>query len=179
MSLEQHGTTIEYTNTLADVVAFARHHYDRSEGIQRSIRLQRYGGVTALAGYFIGLCFLSGSSFYLLVAAVTSTAWWIWIPNVLSSTYEKQVLRTYESGRNRTTFGKHRLALTPHHIEEKNEFGESRVLWPAIERVDSDAQHTFIYLGSSHAYIVPRNQVLSGDYDSFVHALREAHLAVG
>jgi hypothetical protein len=179
MPPENRETTIEYTNTLADIVAFARHHYDRSEGIQRSIRLQRYGGVTALAGYFIGLSFLSDSWFYIMVGAVTSGAWWIWIPNVLGSTYEKQVLRTYGSGRNRTTFGKHQLALTPHHIEEKNEFGESRILWPAIERVDSDAQHTFIYLGSTHAYIVPRNQVLSGDYDAFVHALREAHLAVG
>ncbi len=171
--------TIDYTNTLADIVAFARHHYGRSDGIQRSIRLQRYGGVVALAGYFIGLSILSGSFFYFLVGAVTSVAWWVWIPNVLISSYERQVLRTYEAGRNRTTFGKHQLALTPHHLEEHNEFGDSRVLWPAVERIDSDAERTFIYLSSTQAYILPKRQVLAGDYDAFVHALRDAHLAVG
>lgn len=165
---------IDYTNTFDDVLAFARHHYGSSNGIQRNVRVQRFGGVAILGGYFLGLGCFSGSLFYFFVGAVTAVAWWVWIPRVLMNSYERQVARTYDGHKNHGTFGPHRLDLTDDHLAESNKFGESKVKWPAVERIESNEGRTFIYLSSAHAHIIPKDQVFSGDYDQFISAAQTA-----
>ena len=165
---------ITYTNTLDDLLAFARHHYGSSEGIQRNVRLQRYGGVAVLTGYFFGLGCFDGSVFLFFVGAVTSVAWWVWIPRVLMASYEKQVARSQEGHKNRVTLGTHALEVTEEHLLETNEYGESKVRWPAVEKVVADGDCAFIYLSSAQAHIIPKNRVSSGDFEGFLNATRGA-----
>ena len=39
---EGHGLTISFNNTIDDLLAFARFHYNNSDGIQRSVAIQRF-----------------------------------------------------------------------------------------------------------------------------------------
>jgi hypothetical protein len=166
--------TISFTNTFDDLLAFASYHYDHSEGIQRSVNIQRYGGVAILLGYFLGLGAFGGTFFYYFVGAGLAVAWWVWVPHVLSYSYEKQVRRTYENWKNCTSVGSRQLEVTAEHLSEKNEYGDSRLAWPAVERVEADGDFAFIYLSAAQAHIIPRSRITAGSFDEFVAAARAA-----
>ena len=75
-------------------------------------------------------------------------------------------------GKNRGTLGWHELELTGSTLLERNEVGESTIRIDAIEKVASDDDHTFVYVGAVMAHVIPRASVTDGDYDSFVSTLR-------
>ena len=127
-----------------------------------------------LLGYFVGLGAFGGTFFYYFIGIGLATAWWIWVPHVLSYSYEKQVQRTYETWKNRTTVGSRQLELTPEHLNEKNAYGHSQTAWRAIERVESDDECAYIYLSAAQAHIIPKARVTEGDFDQFVSAARDA-----
>jgi len=166
--------TIAFNNTFDDVLAFARFHYNNSDGIQRNVRTQRYGGVAVLLGYFLGLGAFGDSTFYYFIGVGLAVAWWVWIPQVLISTYQKQVTKTYENWKNKTTVGSRSLAVGDERLTEENEFGRTEIAWPAIERIEQDDDHTFIYLSAAQAHIIPKSRITDGDYDAFVTAARTA-----
>ncbi len=59
-------------------------------------------------------------------------------------------------GRNRILFGKQRVTLSPDGITKSGELDETRIAWPAVERVIKDREHVFIYTSALTAFIVPR-----------------------
>ena len=109
-----------------------------------------------------------------VVGAGLAVAWWVWVPHVLSYSDEKQVVRTYENWKNRTSIGSRELEISSDHLSEKNEYGQSKLAWPAVERVETDDDFAFIYLSAAQAHIIPRSRITAGSFDEFVAAARTA-----
>ncbi len=42
-----------------------------------------------------------------------------------------------------------------------------------MQKVESDGEHTFVYVGALSALIIPRQRIIEGDYEIFVHELRK------
>jgi len=166
--------TIEYTNTVDDLLAFSRFHFWSSSEVRRSIRVQRLGGAACLMGFFGGLAITGSAPFFIGVGLSTSLVWWLWVPLVLAHDYDRQIAASYESQGSAESESHHRLSVTPEHLEELHAQGESRVRWGAVRRVVGTGNRVYICLSAASAFIIPRDRVRSGDLEEFVAVVREA-----
>ena len=113
-----------------------------------------------------------------LAFAVTAAAMWafMWIfgrlaTSLLSTIGKKQ--KGYEG-----VFCEHTVAIDPQGITETTQLGESRVAWRGIYRVDSTAEHLFIYTQPGMAHIIPRRAFASSEEaDNFLRTVAGYHSA--
>jgi hypothetical protein len=89
------------------------------------------------------------------------------MPARLKKNQRRVTAAVYREGRNRalflpTTLGIDRDSLTWH-----SDAGSGNLKYEYLERVRHTETHLFIYTTIRNAYIVPRDGVISGDFDSF------------
>ena len=93
----------------------------------------------------------------------------------------EQVRKVYSDGRNAALFGTVRLVISEKGIEKTTQYSTSLVQWPAVERIASDGDAIFIFIGAATAHVIPRRAF--SDHQSFLdvpgrlEALRAEHRA--
>ena len=64
--------------------------------------------------------------------------------------------------------------VTPDALIERTPVSESRMALSALEDIQSTDTHTFLYIQSYGAHVIPHTALLEGDHDTFLAALRKA-----
>ena len=72
--------------------------------------------------------------------------------------------------------GEHRLEIENDGLTERTDVNETKTLWRGMERVASTKTHTFIYVTSLSAHIIPHDRIMAGNLQEFVQDV-EHHLA--
>jgi YcxB-like protein len=169
---------IVYENTLEDIAAFSRYHYDNSPAIRR-LRLYLLG-IALVAGALCSVAvlrLLGGDTLatwlsatlaativgIMLVAVPKRWSSWFW-----NSYGRRYIARAYSEGRNRALFGRHELQFSEDGVSERTEVGELNLRWSAIERIQCTDDYTFIYVSAVSALVLPRARVTEGDYGGFI-----------
>jgi hypothetical protein len=75
----------------------------------------------------------------------------------------------YREGKNRALFLPTTLTIDRDTLAWRAESGAGHVKVEYIERVRQTDRHLLIYLSARNAYIIARDSVTSGDFDSFAH----------
>jgi hypothetical protein len=162
---------IRYDVTVDDLLVLGRHHFRNSPTARRSISLMRWGGAvmiflivliprhaiasgnwvsTLLAGSLFSVAFLSLSPF--LVRVLT----------------ERQQRKLYSEGSTRGVIGMHECELRKDAVVVWNEIDELQTSWVGLDRIVTTDDYTFIFLSSVTAHVIPRQNVVEGDYGAFV-----------
>ena len=167
---------VTYENTRADLRALERH----AQGVHPLYR-RAFWMRTVIAVAF-GLIEAVRAAVPLgrkvLAFAVAAGAMWafMWIfgrlvTSLLSTIGKKQ--KGYEG-----VFCEHTVAIDPEGVTETTHLGETRVSWRGIYRVDSTAEHLFIYNQPGMALIVPRRAFGSSEEaDKFLRIAAGYHEA--
>ena len=53
--------------------------------------------------------------------------------------------------------------------------GVIALAWPAIQSIVVTQNHAFLTLGPARAYVIPRQRLIEGDFDSFIAQVRQLH----
>lgn len=80
--------------------------------------------------------------------------------------------RLFQERPNRALFGPRVSETRETGLFTSSDFVETMVFWKAIERIETVPGHTFVYLATVSAVVIPEHNVLEGDYHSFVDELR-------
>ena len=102
----------------------------------------------------------------IIFALYISLIGWFYKRNIAKNT-----LRVYESGKNTNVFGRRTYVLDGDVFREDCDGGMTTIKLSAVERMDSTDTATYVFISSLSAFIIPRDSVVSGDYESFVTAL--------
>ncbi len=90
---------------------------------------------------------------------------WLWYEAVS----RRRLIAMLSTGRNRALFGPTRIELRDDVLWRSSPMSEGWVRWAGIESVEYDADHAYIAIGSSAAYVVPRHAFADqASYDRFV-----------
>lgn len=161
------------------MVAFNRHYCAHSPAIRRT-KLTYTLLVSALliaGSLFVPL--IEGVTRPIIVAAAVVFAGLFSV--VFSYTFpalmDRQVRRLYKEGTNKGTLGQHELEIDDSGLVERTEVSESRQSWQGIERISETEKHTFIYISSMMAHVIPKHSVTTGDPDTFVARAKQLWLA--
>ena len=91
-----------------------------------------------------------------------------------AATSSRQARRSLAQGANKTVLGPRELELSGNELLSRTAFVESRMRLEVVERVVSDGAHTFIYLGTMLAIVIPHDAVSEGDPEAFAEAAQAA-----
>ena len=159
---------LRYNLDVDDKIALNKHYFSNSrtllnQKIQHLIAIALFGATPFIIIYI----FTSDLSYFLwgaiFVIAFTFFSSFRYNRRVISN-----LKRTYEEGNKTGGFDEHELQVTDSWIIEKNNTGESKTNWASIDKIVSEENHTFIFLNSLNAYIIPKDSIIEGNYGEFV-----------
>ncbi len=164
---------IVYDMSVDDYVSFSIFHHKHSRSLRRS---RIIGGVVFPVCMFL---LLSGLSIYkgqwgaVATYAVFFAVLIIWVLSGSKRTLARVVRKMLKEGENKMDIGLQELEVTSEGLAEKNEFGESKFNWKAIERIASTPDYYYIYVSAMKALVVPKLKVTEGDFEEFRRLVEE------
>lgn len=164
---------LRYILELDDLVAFHQFYIDTSP----VVRKRRLTSVISFGVIFIALGLLRWQLensivplVYFVVFAIVFTTWY-W--HASRKVKPKRVAKLYAKERNRGMFCQHELEILPDGLLERTPVGEQKTQFQGIDRIESTATHSFVFIGTFLAHVVPHAKVTEGDVDSFIATLKE------
>jgi hypothetical protein len=163
---------LKFDLTVDDKVAFARMHLRRSPSQNRSIRTNQL----SLAVVFVVMGAV-GAIFKFPVVQWTGLAATIMCLLFYPWHHRRLVFRRTERKLRASIpegFVDH-IEMTADEVGLRTRDGQSDVtfVWTSLLKVESVADHTFLYLKGGNALVIPRKAVTAGDYAAFVVELNE------
>lgn len=163
---------IRYEITLEDLLAFSLHLHQKSPTLRRTRRRAAVG----LFAMIIGLC-LVGSEItrdpiVLWVGVGGATVIAAIYPRIYRRNVKWLSSRLYAEGQNKALLCEHVSELRDKGLFDGTQFLERTVFWKGIERIESIPGHTFVYLSTMSAQVIPENTIIEGDYQAFVEELQ-------
>jgi len=167
-----------YSVKLEDIVIFNRDHIDASPALRRKILIMRMvWAFTPLLTIFL-IMNIEGATPDKIMKVVSLVAVFFTAPVFLFQpafhrwSCARQIRKMYEQGQNQGLLGEHEMQIVGHNLVEKNEINESTAPLASIEKIISADAHTYIYTGPAQAHVIPKNSILSGEYDQFIDEVK-------
>ena len=186
--------TAEYELAKEDWSAFNFYHHFHSPTARRHYLRAWFSSVVGVLLVCLGISLLAslnsptpGSTFLALLPLYSGVLFCLlWFPWAYRRKVNKIVIGMIGEGRNRTLFGKQRVAISPENISRSSDFDQTTIAWSAIERVVKDKDHAFVYTSALTAILVPRRAFADAvGFDEFVlkatgyHEAASANLPLG
>ncbi len=168
---------IKYELRLDDFLIFSDYLIKTSPLMLKTIRKgQMWWAIGPLAGG-LALSIVRGysSEQTLTILAILSVA--ISLPLFFMYTQyfkyrnKKQIKIFYENDSYKGIIGLHEMIISADGLSNKTTDNDSKVAWKLINRIETNADHTFIFTDDITAYIVPHNRITSGDASQFIDKL--------
>jgi hypothetical protein len=169
---------IRYENTMDDLMAFHDHYVTQTPRMKRIWSAYRWIGaaVVFLAGFFRESA--SGNQdtiFRLTIAVVGAVIVALIIKPLMLWSARFLTRQLLSNGNNRGFLGEHELEIVDEGLIERTEYNESKAAWGGFDRIESNSQYTFLFVGPATAHVIPHNRLLSGDYKAFMTEFRERY----
>jgi hypothetical protein len=164
---------IRYENTIEDLVAFNRHHYDHSPAVRRGQRLLMWSLAVLSLEIAVAVAFAANEPAALALGVVAAIVCVFLVPSMVRRQVDRQARKLYGEGANKDVIGPHELELVGGDLVERTRLSESRTRLEAVERVISAGGYTFIYVSAITAHVIPHDAVSEGEYEKFVEILKQ------
>jgi hypothetical protein len=109
-------------------------------------------------------------SVILLGPVVVVVALFPWLIRLFTSKRSQMV---YALDDNKAMRGVKEISASSEGITERGDFIETKISWGAITKIAETPNHTFVYFGSMQGVVIPRHNVIEGEYETFVVKLKE------
>jgi hypothetical protein len=111
---------------------------------------------------------------YLIAAGVIVAALWVLVaPGLHRRIIDRRARKLYGEGQNKALVGINELESTVGGLESRGKFGQAVFSWNAVERIASNHEFTFIYLGALSAIVIPHHAIQEGNLNAFVEAINQ------
>ncbi len=173
---------IRYSVTMDDVTAFNLFHCNHTVSGRRAVQEYRVRSTATVAllllavGVLISRTWSSGLGIWFPPAyALLGTALFITRQtSVLKSRefWRKRVMKSITPGSDRGLFCEHIITVDENGFTKKTPVSETRFAWAAIENIEADEHHTYIYTGSVMAITIPHENIIEGNFPAVLHAIK-------
>ncbi len=108
-----------------------------------------------------------------VASGILAVASYCFYPQLVRWWYRRHHRRLYESSGS-PQFGACEFSFEASQVHVKTAAAESKINVDSIDRVESNENYLFVYLGPVQAIIVPRQRVSSGDFGALAVSLSSA-----
>lgn len=163
---------IRYRNTLEDMIAFSKYHHSHSDIFRKRKR-------RATVHLPIVLLILMIILFALERNVETAVGGFVFVAfcafffhRAYTTGLYKTIRHTYEEEDATAFICEHTLEMNDEVIIEKTDINERRDRWLGVQKVETDNDYAFIYVGALQAHVIPRKNIIEGNFDEFIEAAR-------
>ena len=71
----------------------------------------------------------------------------------------------------KSVLGTHEMTISAEYLAEKTEDNDIKVQWDSIKKIETAADHTFIFTDEITAYIIPHKKIATGNASQFIDKL--------
>lgn len=172
MCVRNEFVKIHYETQMEDLLAFHQYHLAHSPTLRRRMAWQRWGVAVMI---FLGVPIVAALrgeepgfySFAIPGAMLTASAYVLLYPRFVRRRTRSMVSKLYSEGRSETVRW-HEMELEEDGFITRSAGSEAKTTWAAIERIESQGNHTFIYLDAVTAHVIPHAKVSEGDLPKFL-----------
>lgn len=166
---------IRYENTMEDLFALQEHFIARSPVTKRSmVNLQLVGSGAMFLLLFLVLTVLKGKrtvEVNLVISLLAGVLYFFIIPQITRRHMKKQVVNFYSDGKDKGFLCEHELEIVEDGIIERTQFNETKTAWGAVANILSTPEHTFLFIGTTMAHVIPHTRLIADDYRTFMEEL--------
>lgn len=172
---------ITYEIKLADCLAFTDHFLKTSPFMRKTVRKgQMWWASGPLLGGLAIAIFKSIPPERTLIllsvlALVLSMPMFFLYPPYFKRCTRKHAKSLCEGNSSQGVLGLHEIEITNECLIEKTQDSENKIQWKSLSRIESTSDYTFAYIGENTAHIIPKGNIVDGDYTQFVSKLNETY----
>ncbi len=163
---------LRYEITVEDQLAFNLHFQKNSPTLRRN----RFAIVLSVAVFLIAsfgaMAELLHRPKFAWMGVVAAVLFAVIYPQTWRRSAKRLTSRLIQERPNQALFGRRVSEIRESGLFTCSDFVETMFFWKAIERIETLPGHTFVYLATVSAVVIPEHNVLEGDYHSFVDQLR-------
>ena len=163
---------IIYENQDSDILAYGKLIYDKSPTVKVHLKKTYYFSVPMLFVLGAVISYFESNSELLYAWIALSIGWLIYLPFYHKKKYLKKVIESFEDDKYQNLFGQHELTIENNILTDKIETGQNKTEISKIEHIEIVKDYTFIFIDSATAYLIPENNILSGDYHEFINEVK-------
>ena len=170
---------ISYEIKVADCLAFNDHHLKTSPFMQKTIRKgQMWWAAGPLIGGLAIAIFKNLSPEKTLatlsaLSLVLSMPMFFLFPAYFKMKTRKNIESLFKENGSQGVLGLHDIEITDDGLIETSECSENEIQFESIGKIVSTADYTFAYIDENTAHIIPKKNIVNGDYAQFVDKLNE------
>ena len=162
---------IRYTLELDDLVAFNQFYIDTSPSIRKQRLMLVIASILLLTLSL--LCWryedsLFSGSFGIFGVFFIAYYWY-----GCRKVNAKRVAGLYPKEKNPGMLCQHELEILPDGFIDRTHVGEGKTTFRGIVRIESTATHSFVFIGTLSAHVIPHAKVTEGHAESFVTTLKQ------
>jgi len=159
---------IRYERTMDDILALNEFSFHHSPTTKRIVSRYRWTGALAiwLLAALLVYVLVPAMPIYLtlLLAFIDAAYFAVVAPRIVLKKTKHNIRKQYAEGQNATLLGEQELELTDTGLIARSKYAETKLAWGAIEKIETTPEHTFLFVSSVNAYIIPHTRILEGDY---------------
>ena len=164
---------IEYTVRPEDLMASREYYTQSSEVMRKSSRTETFGTASTIIAFFAFLTILINTYVPIMLGVIIALVWvFVW-PSMQKNSYHRRQVALYAESRNVISLGRKVMDLEDDILAERSELHWSKTKLPAIERIVISEKHAFFFYGTFLGFVIPRETVQKGDFDTFVSTVQE------
>lgn len=164
---------IEYTVRPEDLMASREYYAQSSEVMRKSSRTETFGTASTIIAFFTLLTFILYTFIPFILGAIITLFWVFLWPSMQKNSYHRRQVALYAESRNVISLGRKVMDFEDDILAERSELHWSKTKLPAIERIVISKNHAFFFYGTFLGFVIPRETVQKGDFDTFVSTVQE------
>ncbi len=165
---------IRYTITEDDLEAYFRHQIENSHEYQTAYRRVFWARLVAGIVVFGGIFLITRDSLWACASVGALVALALITRIGHRRAVSKRAHAAAREGKNAAILSERVLEITPEGLHSRTPVSESRIAWSAFEKLVSTDAHTFIYMQTVGAHIVPHAALTTEELARFRQTLDDA-----
>ena len=183
---ESAAVKIHYEVTIEDLVSFSVYFNNNSKTVRRVKTIYLFGVPLLVAGLNLLVLLIVSSTdgmddetlletivFSAFFTALFTLFWAIVWPRRFQDMLARNARKLYSEGSTAGTVGPHVLELGDRGLIERTPIGESQIYYHALEKIVENEDYTYIFRNAFTAYVIPHEEIASGDLDAFIDSLEQ------
>jgi len=156
---------VEFERTLDDLIELNLFHMANSPSLQQQFRLRQVLIAFLIFSMLLSILFLINNELTLIsiiLALLGGGVMFIIYPYTYRALYKRRLRAMLSEGDNKPILGRQVVSISPEGLFSKTQAGESKINWPAVNKVVQSDTAVYLYISAANAIAIPKKAFPTG-----------------
>lgn len=164
---------IKFTNTVEDYIHWNLYHLDHSPTFQKKLQKIRLLSAVLFMSVFLALGFIYNNLIICFVGLLFIGYYYYNFPDRIRRKHSITLRKSFKNQDDQSQFGENELEIRENALIKVQKDDDKSYPWDQLSKIISIENYTFVYFKSNQIHILPQENIIKGNYKTFINALNE------